>query len=127
MKMSDVVKKLDLGNSVAEFDESLEKYFVETEPFRQLVTNKVDIVAGDKGTGKTAIFRVLRTRYARIPSPIPPTKIRPRARVSASPVATDGSLLRRQSVPRCSWPRISRPIRSAASSVGVPARGTCVG
>ena len=32
MKTGDIVRKLDLGNSVAEFDKELEKYFVETEP-----------------------------------------------------------------------------------------------
>lgn len=67
MQMSDVVRQLELGNSVAEFDEALEKYFVETEPFRALVSNRVDIVAGDKGTGKTGIFKILRQRYAALP------------------------------------------------------------
>jgi hypothetical protein len=67
MEMADVVRQLELGNSVAEFDEALEKYFVETEPFRALVSNRADIVAGDKGTGKTAIFRILRQRYAGLP------------------------------------------------------------
>ncbi len=63
MQMTDIVRQLELGNSVAEFDEALENYFVETEPFRALVSNRVDIVAGDKGTGKTAIFKILRQRY----------------------------------------------------------------
>jgi len=56
MKMKDVLKELNLGYSVAEFDEELENYFVETEPFRALINNRADVVAGDKGTGKTAIF-----------------------------------------------------------------------
>lgn len=63
----EVLRKLDLGNSVAEFDKSLEKYFVETETFRALVEGKGDIVAGDKGTGKTAMFRILHKRYRSIP------------------------------------------------------------
>ena len=67
MKMSDILNLLDLGNSVAEFDESLEKYFVETETFRALVEDKSDIIAGDKGTGKTAIFRILQRRYRQLP------------------------------------------------------------
>jgi len=67
MQMSDVVRKVELGNSVAEFDDALEKYFVETEPFRALVSNRADVVAGDKGTGKTAIFRILKRRYATVP------------------------------------------------------------
>ncbi len=60
----DVLRTLDLGNSIAEFDEALESYFVETEIFRQLVAGSIDIVAGDKGTGKTALFRILHRRYA---------------------------------------------------------------
>jgi ABC-type amino acid transport substrate-binding protein len=56
MHIKQILTKLDLGNSVAEYDTSLEKYFVETETFRALVTNRVDIVAGDKGTGKTAVY-----------------------------------------------------------------------
>jgi hypothetical protein len=62
--VKDLLHRLDLGNSVAEFDEALETYFVETESFRALVSGKVDVVAGDKGTGKTALYRVLQKRYA---------------------------------------------------------------
>ena len=66
MKTVDVVRKLHLGNSVAEFDQELEKYFVETEPFRALVEGRADVIAGDKGTGKTALYRILRKRYGSI-------------------------------------------------------------
>jgi hypothetical protein len=62
--IKDVLRELDLGNSVAEFDNSLEKYFVENEAFNALVNNRADIIAGDKGTGKTAVYRILRKRYA---------------------------------------------------------------
>ena len=65
-QVKEVLRKLDLGNSVAEFDEALDQYFVETEPFRALVRGQADIVAGDKGTGKTAMFRILRDRYRSI-------------------------------------------------------------
>lgn len=60
----DALRMLDLGSSVAEFDDSLEKYFVENEAFNALVNNKADVIAGDKGTGKTAVYRILRKRYA---------------------------------------------------------------
>ena len=66
MKTGDIVRKLDLGNSVAEFDNELEKYFVETEPFRALVQGRADVIAGDKGTGKTALYKILRKRYGAI-------------------------------------------------------------
>lgn len=62
-----VLRKMDLGNSVAEFDEALENYFIETETFRSLVRDRGDIVAGDKGTGKTAMYRILQDRYRSIP------------------------------------------------------------
>lgn len=65
--MKDVLRALDFGNSVAEFDESLEKYFVENEAYEKLVTNKIDIVAGDKGTGKTALYRILQKRFPTTP------------------------------------------------------------
>jgi hypothetical protein len=61
-----ILQDLDLGNSVAEFDTALEKYFVETHIFRQLIRDEADIVAGDKGTGKTALFRILNDRYTAI-------------------------------------------------------------
>lgn len=63
MNVSEILKIMDLGNSVAEFDEALEKYFVETEAFDALVQDRIDVVAGDKGTGKTAIFKILEKRY----------------------------------------------------------------
>ena len=63
---TEVLRTLNLGNSVAEFDDALENYFVETETFRALVRDQGDIVAGDKGTGKTALFRILQKRYRSI-------------------------------------------------------------
>jgi hypothetical protein len=67
MQMRDLLQSLDPGKSVAEFDDALEKYFVETEPFRALIQGRADVIAGDKGTGKTAMFRILRRRYAQMP------------------------------------------------------------
>jgi hypothetical protein len=62
--VKEILQKLDLGSSVAEFDAALETYFVETQTFRKLLQNDADIVAGDKGTGKTALFRILQARAA---------------------------------------------------------------
>lgn len=67
LTVRDVLRDLDLGSSVAEFDSSLEKYFVENEAFYSLVNGKADIIAGDKGTGKTALYRTLRKRFGSIP------------------------------------------------------------
>ncbi len=67
MQVKQILQELALGNSVAEFDTALERYFVETATFRSLVSDEADIIAGDKGTGKTALFRILSRRYTTIP------------------------------------------------------------
>ncbi len=67
MDTREVLNLLDVGNSVAEFDQSLEKYFVENEAFNSLISDRADIIAGDKGTGKTAVYRILQKRYAALP------------------------------------------------------------
>ena len=66
-KLKDVLRMLEIGNSVAEFDNALDDYFVETEAFRSLISDRGDIIAGDKGTGKTALYRILKSRYASLP------------------------------------------------------------
>jgi hypothetical protein len=63
MDAKEILSLLDFGSSVAEFDTELERYFVETEAFRRVIDDKIDIVSGDKGTGKTAIYRVLKKNY----------------------------------------------------------------
>lgn len=63
MNIHDVLNKLDLGSSVAEYEDELERYFVETDTFRALVEDKADIIAGEKGTGKTALYQYLQRRY----------------------------------------------------------------
>jgi hypothetical protein len=65
--VKEILQELDLGNSVAEYDAALEQYFVETSTFRSLITDDGDIIAGDKGTGKTALFRILKNRYPTLP------------------------------------------------------------
>jgi hypothetical protein len=62
-----VLDKLDLGSAVAEHDQLLKQHFVETSVFKKVVEDRVDVVAGDKGTGKTAIFLILSERYASYP------------------------------------------------------------
>lgn len=67
LQVKDALRLLSLGSSVAEFDDSLEKYFVENEAFHALVHGEADVIAGDKGTGKTAVYRILQKRYANNP------------------------------------------------------------
>ncbi|MDE2616285.1 MAG: hypothetical protein KGL73_04585, partial [Burkholderiales bacterium] len=66
-QVKELLRMLDVGSSVAEFDKSLEKYFVENEAFHALVKDEADVIAGDKGTGKTAVYRVLQKRFGSIP------------------------------------------------------------
>jgi hypothetical protein len=66
VKIKEVLQQLNLGNSVAEEDTDLENYFVETETFRALIRDEGDIIAGDKGTGKTALYKILSRRYRTI-------------------------------------------------------------
>jgi hypothetical protein len=63
MLVRELLLKLKLGSSVAECDNALERYFIETDTFRSLVQGECDIVAGDKGTGKTALYQILQQRY----------------------------------------------------------------
>jgi hypothetical protein len=67
MKALQLLKELDFGNSVAEFDEQLDAYFVETQIYSDFIDGKYDIVSGDKGTGKTAIYRIVRDKHRDIP------------------------------------------------------------
>lgn len=86
--MTDVkalLSKLSFGTSVAEFDEDLESYFVETNTFREFVADKVDVIAGDKGTGKTAIYRFINRRHADIEE-LKEVKILPAFNPTGSPI-----------------------------------------
>ncbi|WP_328809728.1 P-loop ATPase, Sll1717 family [Rhodococcus sp. NBC_00294] len=67
MLVRDLLAALDLGSSVAEHDDLLERYFVETETFNIVINDRADIIAGDKGTGKSALYRILSQRYSDIP------------------------------------------------------------
>jgi hypothetical protein len=62
-----VLLALDIGDDVAEFDERLSSYFVETSSFRDIITDKGDLILGAKGSGKSAIFKHLANPDADIP------------------------------------------------------------
>lgn len=66
--MKGLLDTLDLGSSVAEFDKDLERYFVENDAFYALVRDQADIVAGDKGSGKTALYKIIQQRQRSIES-----------------------------------------------------------
>jgi hypothetical protein len=68
MRVSEILSELDLGKSVADSDNRLDSYFVDTHTFNVLSKGQRDIIAGDKGTGKTALYRILMKRYRLIES-----------------------------------------------------------
>lgn len=67
INQNDVLQNIDFGNSVAEFDKDLERYFIKTDVFVDFINDKYDIVSGDKGTGKTALYRYVYTKKNNIP------------------------------------------------------------
>ncbi|MGH3692752.1 MAG: hypothetical protein ACRDRX_01895 [Pseudonocardiaceae bacterium] len=56
---------LSLGKRVAEEEvDDLASYFVETEQWRKVLADEVDIIFGPKGAGKSAIYSTLLQRDA---------------------------------------------------------------
>jgi hypothetical protein len=49
---------LDLGSAVAESDNLLETARVETSVFDDLLADRIDLIPGTKGSGKTALYRI---------------------------------------------------------------------
>lgn len=60
MLAREILQQIQFGKSVAEFDKGLQNYFFTTDVFLDLVSGDIDVVAGDKGTGKTAIYQHLK-------------------------------------------------------------------
>jgi hypothetical protein len=55
---AELLQVLDLGQSIAEQDTLLETARVETSAFSDLLQDKVDLIPGTKGSGKSALFRI---------------------------------------------------------------------
>lgn len=63
MEKLDLLRTLEIGERVAEEEaEKLQKYFVETEQWRQMEAGEVDVVYGPKGSGKSALYTLLNTK-----------------------------------------------------------------
>ncbi|MBB4003193.1 P-loop ATPase, Sll1717 family [Aurantimonas endophytica] len=57
------LQRIKLGSSAAENEfRTLEEYFVETSEFIRTLRGEINVVAGRKGSGKTAIFFMVRDR-----------------------------------------------------------------
>src|SRR6266498_2253421 len=60
MDRLDVLKQVSFGARVAEDEiNELATYFVETDEWHRLFEGEVDIIKGDKGAGKSAIYSLL--------------------------------------------------------------------
>lgn len=57
-ELSVLLGALDLGASVAELDSLLETARIETSAFSDLLNDRVDLIPGTKGSGKSALFRI---------------------------------------------------------------------
>lgn len=62
-KRPDLLKQLSFGVQVAEDEiNELASYFVETNQWAKIANGQIDIVRGEKGAGKSAIYSLLMTR-----------------------------------------------------------------
>lgn len=57
--LGDLIKSIDFGSSIAESDNLLEAARVETSAFTDLLNDRVDLIPGTKGSGKSALFRIV--------------------------------------------------------------------
>ena len=85
MQVREILNQLHLGKSVADADSRLQRYFVDTYAFNVLVSGQRDIIAGDKGTGKTALYKILISRHRQIEA-LRATEIVPAFNLAGSPV-----------------------------------------
>lgn len=57
-EVEDLLAHMNLGSSVAESDNLLEVARIENSAFADLVNDRIDLVPGTKGSGKSALFRI---------------------------------------------------------------------
>lgn len=63
MKRLDLLKQMSFGSQIAEDEvNALASYFVETNQWQKIANGEIDIIRGDKGAGKSAIYALLTTR-----------------------------------------------------------------
>ena len=63
MQRLDLLKQMSFGSQIAEDEvNALASYFVETNQWQKIANGEIDIVRGEKGAGKSAIYALLTTR-----------------------------------------------------------------
>lgn len=64
MRRIELLKKMSFGVQVAEDEvNELASYFVETNQWANIAKGDIDIILGEKGSGKSAIYSLLMTRH----------------------------------------------------------------
>ena len=60
MERLQLLKELSFGSQVAENEvTSLQEYFVQTDQWNRIFKGEIDIIRGEKGAGKSAIYLLL--------------------------------------------------------------------
>ncbi len=63
MHKIDILRESTFGSRIAEDElDEIQSYFVETEHWRKVISGAVDVVYGPKGSGKSAIYQLLRIK-----------------------------------------------------------------
>ena len=92
MERRELLKSISFGARVAEEETAeLSKYFVETDQWTRFLNGDVDVIQGDKGAGKSAIYSLLvtRTNWLRFSSILLTTAERPRGTTVFRDLITD--------------------------------------
>lgn len=85
MRRLDLLTDIDLGDDAAENDAVLDRAFVETDVFRRFLLGQVDLVTGLKGTGKSALYRMVVEHSSRFPE-LRDLRVVPAVNPTGSPV-----------------------------------------
>lgn len=67
MRRVDLLTDIHIGDDAAENDAVLDKAFVQTNVFNRLLQDRIDLVTGLKGTGKSALYRMIVEHPRRFP------------------------------------------------------------
>ena len=69
MELTEILRSLTFGERVAEEENTLENYFVETSQWNKIWRGDVDIIYGPKGSGKSALYYLLLKKESDLLSP----------------------------------------------------------
>ena len=67
MEKREVLDSVELGSDVAELDKNLQEHFIHTRTFLDFVSGKFDVLLGQKGSGKSAILKLVSENQSRFP------------------------------------------------------------